>query len=148
MRYEVELPDGQRATFAETFRPLVTNDAVGLLREIEIKAPAGATALLNCAAEAKSRELSSSAPPGGAPSVPILTLHDNEGPLVLSVRAAPVAASWLTAAEQPGVVLALPCDVADGVARLTLAILRAKDSSPEGIKRLVEQESSERRGSP
>jgi hypothetical protein len=152
MRYEVQLPGGGRATFAETIRPLVTDEAVGLLREVEIQAPAGATALLNCATDAKSRELSTaksrdlstSGPPDGASSVPIMTLQDDEGPLVLSVRGAPAGASWLAAAEQPGVVLSLPCDPADGVARLTLAILRAKDASPEGLKRLVEQESSER----
>ena len=149
MRYEVELPDGQRATFAETIRPLVTDDAVGLLREIEIKAPAGATALLNCAADVKSQDLqtNSHSQPGSASQVPFLTLRDDAGPLLLSVRAAPVAATWLAPAGQPGVVLALPCDPADGVARLTLAILRAKDASPEGLKRLVDHESSERRGS-
>jgi len=146
MRYEVELADGGRAIFAETISPLVTDDAVGLLREIEIKAPAGATAFLNCAADAKSRELSTTSPPGSTLQVPFLTLRDDEGPLVLSVRAAPAAASWLAPPGQPGVVLALPCDPVDGVARLTLAILRAKDASPEGLKRLVEQESSERRG--
>ncbi len=151
MRYEVELPGGQLAIFAETISALVTADAIGLLREVEIKAPPGATALLNLVALAKSRELSNTptegAPADAASPIPIMTLHDSEGPLVLSVRAAPGAAHWLAAAEQPSAVLALPCDPADGVARLTLAILRAKDASPEGIKRLVEHESSVRRES-
>jgi cytochrome c553 len=149
MRYEVELPGGQRAIFAEAISPVANGDAVGLLREVEIKAPAGATVLLNLVADVKSRELSvtpsEGAPAESASSVPIMTLQDSEGPLVLSVRAAPATASWLAAPEQPGAVLALPCDPADGVARVTLAILRAKDGSPEGLRRVVKSEMNQGR---
>ncbi|MBX9789480.1 MAG: c-type cytochrome [Pirellulales bacterium] len=148
LRYELELPEGQRAKFSETVSPLTTRDANGLLREIDIQAPPSATALLHCAAVGSAVNKPAESSTAKASQLPTVTLVDESGAVVLSVRAAPAATRWFDSAGRPETVLAIPCDRADGTARLSLAILRAKDASPAGIERVVKAESQLRRPAP
>jgi hypothetical protein len=143
LRYELDLPDGRRATFAETVSPLTTDAAIGVLREIEVRAPAGAVAYLHCAQKAQALMSHSETAPAAGP--PWLSFHDELGSTLLVVRGSPPQTTWQTAATDGAVVLAIPIDAVDGAARVTLVILRPKDASPEALKRVVDDELMQRR---
>lgn len=132
-KFELQLPDGQTASFDETVSGLKTEHAQGLVREATVKAPAGRAVWLNVATADK--------PPtwgdGGPAQVQaVLHLVVQGKPLLLHLRSGSPGAVWHTA-EQNGkwnVMLSVPTAGQPAEARVKLAVLKSLDEKPATVE--------------
>ena len=148
-RYRMALDDGRSATFSERIASLRGDAGVGVLRELEIAAPADKTLWLHVT-ESDAEPIWNAGDTNGALAAGesraagdgTLRIVHGGYPLLLHVRSSSNPTAWVVAREQDRwqVLLRIPCPADGAVRSAALALWRASGDTPEAWQHLVAEE--------